>query len=214
MAGSQNNNTIRALLWGGLITLIVNLVVSYFQDQKKIEMERIQFESTLIINAIDKGNIESSKKNIKFLIESGLISNKNQKILSLLTDSTFLVKLPQKDTIFIEPQNSAELGSSFLKSIYSAQLLDENDKPICGAEIITKAIRPDNKVERGRYFAKTISDKYGLFKIPIPGSERYSLSIQKDGYVGMNSIYSMEKPIRAAKIKLYKSEGFFKDLLH
>lgn len=214
MTENQENNTIRNLLWGGIITLIINLLVSYCQDQKKVEMEKIQFESTLIINAIDKNNIELSKKNIKFLIASGLISNKNQKILTLLTDSTFSIKLPDKDTIFIEPQNPSEIGSSFLKSLYSAQILDENDKPLEGVEVTIKTYTRDNKTVKGSYYAKTISDKNGLFKIPIPEGGIYSLSIQKVGYIGINTRNDNNKRIHSKEIKLYKKQGFFKDLFH
>lgn len=214
MTGNKKNNSIRNLLWGGIITLVINLFVSFYQDYKKVEMEEIQFESSLIINAIDKTNIELSKKNIKFLIESGLISKKNTKILPLLTDSTFSIKLPEKDTIFIKPQNSSEIGSSFLKSIYSAQILDENDNPLEKVEVITNKYTQDNKRIKESYYAKTISDKNGLFKIPIPEGGRYSLSIQKDGYIGRNTLYYNDNIILPKKIKIYKKEGFFKDILH
>ena len=198
MTESKDNKTIRNLLWGGIITLLINLLVSYFQDQKKVEMEKIQFESTLIINAIDKGDIESSKKNIKFLIESGLISKTNQKILPLLTDSTFSIVFPKIDTVKIEPLNEFEIGNAFLKSIYSAQIVDENDNPLEGVEIISKAYPKSTK---GSFYAKTMSDKNGLFKIPIPESEQYTLSVQKEGYRGSNTIHDGRK-VLGKKIKM------------
>lgn len=209
MTENQDSKTIRNLLWGGIITLIFNLFLSYCQDRNKIEMEKIQFESTLIINAIDKGDIESSKKNIKFLIESGLISKTNKKILPLLTDSTFSIVFPVKDTIKLEPQNKFEIGNNFLKSIYSAQVVDENDRPLKDVEIISNTYP---KV-KGSYYAKTLTDTNGLFKIPLPESEEYTLSIQKDGYIGRNNIHSSNK-IHPKKIRIHKKEGFFKDIFH
>lgn len=209
MAENKDNKTIRNLLWGGMITLIINLFVSYYQDKKKGEMEKIQFESTLIINAINKGDIESSKKNIKFLIESGLISKTNQKIIPLLTDSTFSIVFPVKDTIKLEPQNKFEIGNTFLKSVYSAQVVDENNNPLKDVEIISNTY-PRVK---GSYYAKTLTDTNGLFKIPLPESEKYTLSIQKDGYLGRNNIHNSNM-IHPKKIKISKKEGFFKDILH
>lgn len=210
MTENKDNRSIQLLLLGGLITFIINIIVSIYQEHKKVELERIQFESTLIINSIDKNNIESSKKNIKFLIESELISEKNQKILRLLTDSTFSIKLPEKDTIFIEPKNSMEIGSSFIKSIYSAQIFDENDKPLEGVEVITNTV-PNKK---GSYYAKTISDKNGLFKISIPEGGDFSFSIQKDGYVGKNNLFTNGKMFHSKQLKMYKKQSFFKDLFH
>jgi len=209
MTETKDSKAIRNLLWGGIITLIINLFLSYCQDKNKIEMEKIQFESTLIINAIDKGDIESSKKNIKFLIESGLISKTNQKIIPLLTDSTFSIVFPVKDTIKLEPQNKFEIGNTFLKSIYSAQVVDENNNPLKDVEIISNTY-PNVK---GSYYAKTLTDANGLFKIPLPESEKYTLSIQKDGYDGRNNIH-YGNMIHPQKIRIHKKESFFKDIFH
>jgi hypothetical protein len=209
MSETKENKSIQYLLIGGIITLIINLLVSFFQEKKKIELEQIQFESTLIINAIDKNDSELSKKNIKFLIESGIISENNRKILPLITDTTFSIKLTKVDTIQIEPQNPSEIGNSFLQHVYSAQILDENNIPLEGVEIVSNTYPS----ARGSFYAKTKSDKNGLFKIPLPEGDDYTLSIQKEGYIGRNGIHDsdMNPP---EKIKLYKKKGFFKDMFH
>lgn len=181
---NNENKTIRNLIWGGLITLIINLFVSYYQNIQKIKMEQNQFESTLIINAIDKWDIESSKKNIEFLINSGLISKNNQKIIPLLTDTTFRIVFPKIDTIAIEPTNNFELSNSILNSICSSQIVDEEKKPLKDVEIIIKKYPRD----KSDYYAKTLTDINGLFKIPLPDSKKYIMSIQKEGYIGIQKI--------------------------
>ena len=50
------------ILIGGLLTF----ARSVYLEHKKMEMERVQFESSLILNSIDKSDIETSKKILGF----------------------------------------------------------------------------------------------------------------------------------------------------
>lgn len=197
---SSNDNSINYLIKWGLVVFVVNFLISYYQEHKKIKLERIQFESTLIINAIDKSDIESSKKNIKFLIESGLISSKNEKILLILTDTTFLIKLPTTDTITIEPTIPIFMGSSNLKSIYSGQVVDRQGNPLEGVEIISNTIPGCED----SFFSKTISDKNGLFKVIIPVNNPYTILIRKEGYRDANGIYRNSDLLLPKRVILQK----------
>lgn len=64
-----------------------------FDSINKQNQQQREFESTLIINAIETGNSEVSKKNLKFLIDANLISDKNQqiKLTRIITDSTYKI---------------------------------------------------------------------------------------------------------------------------
>lgn len=193
------NTTIVGLLIGGLFTL----GVAVYQEYRKTEMERVQFESSLILNSIDKGDIEASKRNIKFLIESGLISNKNEKIIPLLTDTTFSIKLPQVDTVTIEPLNSYETGESYLLektvNLRTGQVLDKEGKPVQGVKIFIDPCY-DNKSDKFlNCNAMTLTDKNGLFKVPLPDDKQYTLLIQKEGFKEILSKHLNSKHIKYAQ---------------
>jgi len=60
----------------------------YAQGQQKQE-----FESTLIIKAVETGNTQLSKNNLKFLIDAGLITDKEKinSINKIVKDSTYTI---------------------------------------------------------------------------------------------------------------------------
>jgi hypothetical protein len=170
-------------------------------------MERVQFESSLILNSIDKSDIEASKQNIKFLIESGLISSKNEKIINLLTDTTFSIKLPPVDTVTIEPMNSYEVEEGFLikkiLKLRTGQIIDKEGKPIQDVEIFVNPCYNEQAEKFFNCYAKTLTDKNGLFKIPLPDDKEYTFLIQKEGYKRLYSRYLNNKYIKFAQtIKL------------
>lgn len=201
----ERNTKITYLLLGALLALAGNIINSCYQGYQNRRLEKIQFESTLILNSIDKNDIESSKKNIKFLLESKLISLKNEKILSMLTDSTFVIKLPEIDTITLKPLNKFKVGSTFIKSVYSGQVLDRSDKPIENVEITTKRY-PPYKFQK-EFYAKTYSDKNGLFEIPIPDGMRYFISFEKEGYSSWNNAAMARNIPLPEKISLRKFDN-------
>lgn len=60
---------------------VAGSVIGYLIDSyNKSNQQQREFESTLIINAIQTGNSDISKNNLKFLVDVNLISDKAQKL--------------------------------------------------------------------------------------------------------------------------------------
>lgn len=76
-----------------IIALLGTFLGYLFDSINKQNQQQREFESTLIINAIETGNSEVSKKNLKFLIDANLISNKTQqiKLTNIIKDSTYKI---------------------------------------------------------------------------------------------------------------------------
>lgn len=184
---SNLKNTLVGILIGSLLSGTIGFIVTFYQENKKIELERKQFESTLILGAIEKNNPEQSKKNIKFLIESKLISPKNEKIISLLTDSVYEIVLPKIDTIELKPQNPKILNfSKLVTELRAAQLVDENELPVVNAEVFVNPCYDKNLKKFRNCFSYTLTDSNGLFEITLPIEERYHFVIQKKGFETIN----------------------------
>ena len=96
-----------------VIVAIIALVGTFsgyiFDSVNKRSQQQREFESTLIINAVETGNSEVSKNNLKFLIDANLISDKAQqiKLIEMISDSTYkiykgaYVKPSKNDAAFI-----------------------------------------------------------------------------------------------------------------
>jgi len=51
---------------------------TFLQGYYSQEQQKQEFESTLIIKAVETGNTKLSKNNLKFLLDAGLITDKNK----------------------------------------------------------------------------------------------------------------------------------------
>lgn len=76
-----------------VIAFIGTFLGYIFDSYNKREQQQREFESALIINAVETGNSDLSKNNLKFLIDANLISDKAQKIKlnEIITDSTYKI---------------------------------------------------------------------------------------------------------------------------
>lgn len=174
----QNNSLTNNLLTGLIVTLATGFIMEWKANENRIKLEKEQFESTLITNSIDYRNLTSSRENVKFLIESELISRENEKLLSFFTDTTFLYSLELKDTIIYYPKHGFELGQQFLDWMCSGRIVDENGNSIQNVTIEI-AIEP----RRNEVYSRAFSDKNGMFSLPVPFEHEYIISFKKDGYV-------------------------------
>jgi hypothetical protein len=92
-----------------LIAFSATFLGYLFDSYNKTTQQQREFESTLIINAIEIGNSDSSKNNLKFLIDANLISDKAQQIKlgKIIADSTYKVSKGvsslwvERDSVFI-----------------------------------------------------------------------------------------------------------------
>ncbi len=71
-----------------LISLLGSLIANFNQKSNQLELERQKFESDLIITAVKTNDIKSSRDNLKFLIEAGLIKSNSIQLSRILSDTS------------------------------------------------------------------------------------------------------------------------------
>lgn len=76
-----------------VIAFTGTFLATFLQGFFAKKQQRKEFESTLIIKAVETGSSETSKKNIKFLLDVGLISEKEWKInlRRILSDTSYRI---------------------------------------------------------------------------------------------------------------------------
>lgn len=80
--------TILVAVIGFIGSFLGNFLQGYYaQVQKKDE-----FQSNLITKAVETGNSDQSKRNLKFLLDVGLINDPGNKIKNIVADSTYEIK--------------------------------------------------------------------------------------------------------------------------
>ncbi len=148
-------NRLESTIIVAIIALVGTFLGYIFDSVNKRSQQQREFESTLIINAVETGNSEVSKNNLKFLIDANLISDKAQqiKLIEMISDSTYIiyrgasVKPSKSETAFICLDSNAskyhllkdcralhdcglkilELSISEAKSIYGRELCGWED---------------------------------------------------------------------------------------
>ncbi|MFB3386583.1 hypothetical protein [Flavobacterium sp. LAR06] len=106
-----------------IIALAGTFLGYVFDSYNNRQQQQREFESTLIINAVETGNSDISKNNLKFLIDANLISDKAQQIrlTEIITDSTYRISRgvssswPAGDSVYI-CMDSAALKFHFAKN--------------------------------------------------------------------------------------------------
>ncbi|MGF7039727.1 hypothetical protein [Mucilaginibacter lappiensis] len=77
-----------------LITIFGSFIASFIQKNNELELERLKFESELIMNAVKGNDSNSCVNNLRFFIKVGLIKNNAVKLNGILDDNkTPLLKL-------------------------------------------------------------------------------------------------------------------------
>jgi len=171
-------------IYAALLAGCVALFVNNQTNKNSLELEKRQFESNLILKALVPNDTAQSVRNIKFLIEAGFIDKSNTKLYNIIRDTHLQVKLPKHDTVEITPANGYAMKLDDV-DLFSAQLVDNNKKPIEGAQITIYKNSRSRQV-----YASTRSDIHGLFKIALPdGDNGIRVAIEKQGFVALRKIY-------------------------
>lgn len=77
-----------------LIGLIGTCIGLLLQGSMNIGIERQRMESSLILKAIETGNSDEAAKNLRFLLNAGLIRDEHGRIAGLVRDSNQVAVLP------------------------------------------------------------------------------------------------------------------------
>lgn len=175
---------------GAFIAALALILVTYIQNNKELKLERNQFESKLILESIVSNDANLSKENIRFLIESGLISHENEKVIGMLNDTTFKYEIPEKAIVTIEPSNSVELNSKQVKH-WSGMILADENGPIESVELV---INPEFQSDTlYSFYSRTKTDENGLFNLTLPEDRMIKVMITKDGYESIRKVYLLSR---------------------
>lgn len=85
---------IRIPLWVAALSVLGAVIVAALQGWANIRLEKEKFQSSLILKAIETGNIKDSATNLRFMVEAGLLQDSSGKLSALLNTPTSIPVLP------------------------------------------------------------------------------------------------------------------------
>jgi len=83
----EKTNPYKIPFFVAALGLFSSIFVAFYNGQNNRDLEEKKMEINLIVAAIKNGNKEETKKNLQFLIQSGLVSPERGQILENLTRS-------------------------------------------------------------------------------------------------------------------------------
>lgn len=191
----MKKSEILAAFTGAIIAGIISIGVSIYTSYENRLLEKDQFESNLILKAIDTKSIDSSKRNLRFLIEGGFISKDNEKIKKVIIDSILEIKFP-KETILI-PQNDVQVNEF---KFITGKVTSKNNKPLNSVTVFIH--KNTHKIDTFS-FSKTTTDINGIYSLPIPNDKKvFKISFTKLNYTPFSTILSKNMILNSYNIKL------------
>lgn len=182
MEVGQTGEKVVGALKLAVLGYLVSLFIAAGQEWMKLRLEREQYESTLIVQAVNNADQARSRANLKFLIEAGLVSAHNEKILPLLLDSSMLIKLPadRLPTLPPTPAHYTSPSGARLRVIAGTVVDELTKRPLAGVRVSV-----DNKQER----QEVVTGRDGQFRLNyLKGS--YYFMLERPGYKIQNTIHA------------------------
>jgi hypothetical protein len=96
---------------------------AWLQGYSNQKLERLKFESEIILKVVTSDSIEQNKRNLKFLLDAGFIKDEQGKIDRLVNDSSFDFRIESLNVGRLEFSNVPlsqildEIGSRYGKNI-------------------------------------------------------------------------------------------------
>ncbi len=81
-------------IWVAVLSLVGGVLSTAIQGYFNGQLEKDKAQSSLILKAIETGNVKDSATNLRFLIETGLLEDSSGKITALLNKPGDVPKLP------------------------------------------------------------------------------------------------------------------------
>lgn len=73
------------------MTVVGSFVANYIQKNREIELQKLKLESELIIKAVESNDIQTSRSNLIFFIEAGLLPRSSINIEKILDDTSIVI---------------------------------------------------------------------------------------------------------------------------
>ena len=102
-----------------LLTVLGTAFTAYYKGQSTVNVERLRFESDLIMKAIETGNDENSAKNLLFFVKAGFLTDENGKIKELNEEPEKSPVLPTDNSVRPSKIDAAALSSLNLGYYYA-----------------------------------------------------------------------------------------------
>lgn len=151
----------------GIVGTLVGYLIQGTSDQR---LEKLKFESDLIAKVVSSNDLAQNKKNLKFLLDAGFITDKENKIKLLVDDTSFDLKIQQN--------NSPSQPYSFVSGIVQT----EDGHPL--SDVIVKvndSVLVASTNHKGEFF----------FGVPVNDAD-VRVALIRQGYVQCNTIVHPE----------------------
>jgi len=86
-------------VWVAILGLVGGMLLTVLQGYFNGQLEKDKAQSSLILKAIETGNVKDSATNLRFLIEAGLLEDPSGKITALLNKPEDVPKLPGSHSV-------------------------------------------------------------------------------------------------------------------
>jgi hypothetical protein len=131
-------------------------VGAYIQGRSQLDIERLKFESSVILKAIETGDREESRKNLAFVLQAGLIKDPGHKIAALIEHADNIPVLPAPISIDVETMRLKRLMDERSQTSDALrQLRDERARLEARLHMLSAAER-DSGVRRHRTLVEEI----------------------------------------------------------
>lgn len=81
-------------LWVAALGFVGNMIVAGIQGYFNMRIEKAKFQSSVILKAIETGNVNDSAKNLRFLVKAGLLDDRADRMTTLLENPASVPVLP------------------------------------------------------------------------------------------------------------------------
>lgn len=142
-------------LWLAVFALLIPQCIAIYQEHNKFELEQAQFESNLILRAIDPNDRKKTEEAVRFLVRAGFVSE--GKILNAIKDTTLSIPTVAEETPAPSPTAAYTVDK---RPTFSGIITDEmTQRPVAGATVSASA---------GSVVEKMVTGKDGRFTLHYP----------------------------------------------
>lgn len=161
-----------------IIGIVATLVGYLIQANLNRELEREKFQGQLVLKAIETGDPQKARANLRFFFETGLLSDPDGKIKIALDQS-------EKNPASVPVLPSSKSQSAMLRGL----VVDENNAPIAGARV---------RVEMEAGTVEVVTSANGEFytwDFTATVGESLRIHVTKEGYHTNTQYVVMDGPV-------------------
>lgn len=213
----------------GLLTLLASIITTYMNNSAQSDLKRTEFESTLILKAIELPSTDKASDMISFYINSGLIQDSSGKLKKISDSKEVPIfgrdgKAYSQDfiqNVFSKWDKNIEIPEEFRKILINVaddfvnhrwHRLATEFKPTYYTEQITFLIKESDGIDDKKNilkFMKQFIAEALLADNTVPNGLKYPLTINIDEVVDVKyiGVIDTDKKFSAVKFELIFKNG-------